>query len=297
MPLAPVALFVYNRPTHTRRTVAALRTNARAQESALCIFSDGAKGDTDKDAVKKVREYIRTIEGFKSVEIIERERNGGLSRSIIAGVTNMVNRFGQVIVLEDDLVTSPHFLEYMNDGLTLYENEEEVISIHGYTYPVGKPLPETFFLKNPGCWGWATWKRGWNLFEPNGAKLLAALRARRATAQFDFENSFHFTQMLERVAEGRKESWAVRWYASAFLADKLTLYPGMSLIDNIGHDTSGTHGDTTNLYRTTPADRKIRVERIPAQEEAWIRNVFVRYFRSIKPGIIGRIILKIRRWL
>ena len=130
-------------------------------------------------------------------------------------------RCDKVIVLEDDLVTSPHFLQYMNDGLGIYERDDRVISIHGYSYPVHGKLPETFFLRGADCLGWATWKRGWDLFEDDGQRLLNELERRNLTRSFDFDGSYPYTQMLRDQIAGSNSSWAVRWYASAFLRDKL----------------------------------------------------------------------------
>ncbi|HRU00618.1 MAG TPA: glycosyltransferase, partial [Victivallales bacterium] len=196
MKLAPIALFVYNRPWHTRQTVTALQNNELAAESELVVFSDGPKVEKNKEKtknneekVKEVRDYIKSINGFKTVKIIERTQNLGLANSIISGVTEIVNQYGKIIVLEDDLVTSPHFLRFMNEALDLYEKEEDVISIHGYVYPI-PDLPETFFLKGADCWGWATWKRGWDLFEPDGKKLLRELKEKKLLKRFDFNGTY-----------------------------------------------------------------------------------------------------------
>jgi len=150
---APIALFVYNRPVHTRRTVEALLKNALAKESDLIIFSDAPKNPEAAEAVSNVREYIRTITGFKSMNIVERETNFGLARSIIEGVTMLCKEYGRVIVLEDDLITSPYFLQFMNDALDTYSNEDKVMHISGSTYPIGHMKDETFFLRIPLCWG------------------------------------------------------------------------------------------------------------------------------------------------
>jgi len=127
---APIALFVYNRPFHTMRTVNALASNAYAKDSELIIFSDGPKAESDEEQVAEVRNFIRTISSFKNIRIVESEVNKGLARSIIEGITEVLNSSDTIIVMEDDLVTSPHFLQYMNEGLNLYQHEERVISIH-----------------------------------------------------------------------------------------------------------------------------------------------------------------------
>jgi len=239
MTLAPIALFVYNRPGHTKKTIDALRHNLLAAESDLFIFSDGIKPDRPDNRVYEVREYLRTIKGFKSVTPIERNFNIGLSANIISGIKQLIDSYGKIIVLEDDLVTSPFFLKFMNDGLRIYENEDEVISIHSYLYRVRTKLPDTFFLRGADCSGWATWKRGWDLFEPDGKVLLQKLIETNQSEAFDFGGNYPYTQMLIDQIEGKTNSWAIRWYASAFVNNKFTLYPGKPLVSNIGGDGTG----------------------------------------------------------
>lgn len=292
---APIALFCYKRLQHTRQTVEALRKNGLATESELFVFSDGARTEADAGKVREVREYLKTVTGFKSITVVERERNLGLARSIIAGVTEIVEKHGRIIVLEDDMVTSPHFLRYMNEALELYEQEERVISIHGYVYPVRGSLPETFFLKGADCWGWGTWKRGWELFEPDGRKLLTELRRRGLLRRFDYNGAHHYTRMLEDQIAGKNDSWAVRWYASALLADRLTLYPGRSLVCNIGTDESGTHCDVTSVYDTEVAQRPLKVGGIPAEENETALREFEKYFRATRPPLLQRVLRYLQR--
>ncbi|MEK7641488.1 MAG: glycosyltransferase family 2 protein [Patescibacteria group bacterium] len=291
---APIALFVYNRPEHTQKTIEALQQNMLAAESDLFIFADGAKNEAALEGVTAVRTYLKSVAGFKSVHIVERAENYGLAKSIITGVTEIVNTYEQIIIVEDDLVTSPYFLTYMNDGLNLYKHDNKVASIHGYSYAVKEKLPETFFLRGADCWGWATWKRAWAEFNPDGKALLIQLEEQNLTQAFDLDGSYPFTDMLKGQIAGTNNSWAVRWHASSFLAAKLTLYPGISLVDNIGHDTTGTHSKKTLKYRSTLSDRKIRAERIPLQEDSRARALFADYLRPKKPSIIRRIINKIR---
>jgi hypothetical protein len=245
---APIALFVYNRPWHVRQTLESLQANSLSEQTDLFIFSDGAKNDKDLEPVNEVRRYIHGIGSFRRVEIMESPTNKGLSTSIISGTTSVIAQYGRIIVLEDDLITSPHFLRFMNEGLQCYESEDEVISVHGYVYPTKQILPETFFLRGADCWGWATWKRGWDLFDQDGAKLLSRLAEQKLFKRFDMDGTFPYTQMLEDQVAGKNDSWAIRWHASAFLADKLTFYPGKSLVRNIGIDSSGIHCSTSYCY-------------------------------------------------
>lgn len=280
MNLAPIIIFTYFRPLHLRRTIESLKKNDLANCSDLIIFSDGPKEGTAINSVKKVRDYIRYVEGFKSIRIIEREKNLGLSNSIINGVTDSINEFGRVIVVEDDLACSKYFLKYMNDALNYYENEDNVISVHGYIYPVKKSLPETFFLKGADCWGWGTWKRGWELFETDGTKLLTELKNRKLTRRFDMNGAYPYTQMLEKQCTGKIDSWAIRWYASAFLKDKLTLYPGKSLVHNIGNDGSGTHCGNLNGFDAILIKKAIRVGGINVLEDKESFNEIASFLRK-----------------
>jgi hypothetical protein len=285
MNYAPIALFVYNRLSHTRLTVESLQKNSLASQSDLIIFSDAAKTDAPKEAVCAVRKYIYQIDGFKSITIVERETNFGLAQSIIDGVTSVANQYGRVIVLEDDLVTSQYFLKYMNDGLNVYEKEDDVVSIHGYVYPIDN-LPETFFLKGADCWGWATWKDRWAMFEPDGAKLLDALKRRSLTKRFDFNGTYGFTQMLADQISGKNNSWAIRWYASAFLNNKYTLYPGKSLVLNIGNDGSGTHCNETSAFSSDLYNAVVDVSTITVEDKQPALLAFEHYFRKQKGGFI-----------
>ena len=274
---APILLFTYNRPEHTRRTVEALQKNELADESDLFIYSDGAKGDEDKMNVQKVREYLQTIDHFRSVTTTIREYNYGLANNIIDGVTNLVGKFKKVIVLEDDLITSPFFLRFMNEALDKYKYEENVISIHGYCLPIEYDEP-VFFLKGADCWGWATWDRGWELFNTDSSQLLQQLKKSKAVIkEFDFNGTYDYSGMLKKQVKGKVNSWAIRWYASAFLRNKLTLYPGRSLVKNIGGDGSGTHSQDEKQYQTGLNDRLVELKDIPIAESVRARQLIEKH--------------------
>jgi hypothetical protein len=293
--LAPIVLFVYNRPWHTQQTVKALQNNDLADKSKLYIFSDAAKNNTEVENVEKVRKYIKTIDGFRYITIIEREKNYSLANSIISGVTEIVNSYGKIIVLEDDLVTSKYFLSFMNGALEFYKDENKVISIHGYIYPIKSDLPETFFIKGADCWGWATWKRGWDIFEANGKKLLDELKDKNLEKKFDINGSYAYTKMLSEQVAKRNDSWAIRWYASAFLKSKLTLYPGRSLVCNIGLDASGIHCGNTDSFDNIITNRPIKLINIPIEENIFVLKEIEKYFRMTKNNIIKKIFYKIIR--
>jgi hypothetical protein len=284
MNLAPIILFTYRRPNHAMQTVEALLKNKEASASDLIIYSDGPKGKDAEEGVKKTREYIRTITGFKSIQIIERAYNWGLANSIIDGVTSVINKYGKGIVVEDDLITSPYFLQYMNEALDLYQDCEEVISIHGYMYPVKKEVPESFFIKTADCWGWGTWKRGWALFNPNSQELLDEIVRKRRCREFNFNNSYPYTEMLEAQIRGEVDSWAIRWYASALVNDKLTLYPKRSLVFQNGMDgIDGTHCGEDTRYIVELSQTPIVLEKLEMKESKKARKAMTEYFVSLLP--------------
>jgi len=296
MILAPIVLFVYNRPRHTQQTVEAVLKNVEAADSDLIVYSDAPKNDEVRLSVEKVRLYLKNIEGFKSVRIVERGSNLGLAKSIISGVREVVEEHGQVIVLEDDLVTSPYFLQYMNDALMLYKDDERVISIHGYNYPIESELPETFFIKGADCWGWATWKRGWDLFEADGDKLLKQLGRGDILDRFDLFGAYDFSGMLRGLVNGENQSWAVRWYASALLLDKLTLYPRCSLVQNIGNDDSGSHCSRTDVFNVRCFMSPVKVGGVVVEENKYILMLFSRFLRKVThPSFMSRVVRRLRR--
>lgn len=293
---APIVIFAYNRPWHLQQTVEALKRNEIAGESVLFVFSDGPKGNRDIEGVEKVRMYARTITGFKNITVIERDQNLGLANSIIPGVTEVVNDYGSIVVLEDDMVTSPYFLRYMNDGLRVYEDEEKVASIHAYRLPIENILPETYFIKGADCWGWATWERAWKYFEQDGGKLLNELKRKELVREFNFNNSYGYARMLEAQVKGKNDSWAIRWYASAFLRGMLTLHPGTSLVTNIGTDSSGTHCGESTVLDSDLANRPLKVDKLVIEENVEVRKDMEKFYKSMRFKLIQQVIKgKIKR--
>lgn len=259
---APIVLFIYNRAEHTQKTLEALAQNILADQSDLFIFADGPKENASEEQllkIKKTREVAKSQKWCKEVTVIESEKNKGLAASVIAGVTEIVNKYGSVIVLEDDLITSPYFLKYMNDALNVYKDEEKVACIHGYVEEHTKKLPETFFLKGADCWGWATWKRAWDIFNPNGKELLEQLHANKCEKHFNFDNTFPYVKMLEEQIAGKINSWAIRWLSSAYLNDMYCLYPNKSLVINDGFDGSGIHCGEMSFLQNKLADSPVNV--------------------------------------
>lgn len=259
--LAPIALFTYNRLSHVKQTIESLSNNLLAKDSCLFIFSDGWKNETDKESVLQVRQYLNGLKGFKQIEIIEAPTNQGLALSIINGVTDIVNKFGKIIVLEDDLLLSRYFLTFMNEALNKFKNIDSVCNVNGHSNL--KKFPDsTFLIQHTDSWGWGTWERAWQLFNPDGAYLLKNIIDNNLSSRFDFNNAYHFTQMLEDQVRKKNNSWAIRWKASLFLNKKLSINAGRSLVDNIGCDGSGTHCNYS-IFPTTFYDGPVDIH-VPA---------------------------------
>lgn len=299
MSFAPIVLFVFDRPDHTEKTLESLMNNNFSQQSDLFIYADGPKKNSSAsqiENIKKVRNVIREKKWCATVTVYEQEENKGLSLSVIEGVTKIVNKFGRVIVLEDDLVTSPFFLQYMNEALEQYESNENVACISGYVYPIKKKMPETYFIKGADCWGWATWQRSWKLFENDGLKLLTQLQNQSLTRAFDFDSTYPYTVMLQDYLNGKNDSWAIRWYASAYLQHTYCLYPSVSLVQNIGFDGSGIHSGVSSKWDVEISYRPILVETQPVIQNKEAYEQFKLYFQSLKPSLLEKIKNRIKRF-
>jgi hypothetical protein len=277
---APIALFTYNRPAHTRQAVAALRANPLAALSELHVFSDGPKTQEAAASVREVRAYLRAIDGFASVKVYERERNFGLANSVIDGVTRLCDTSGRVIVVEDDLLVAPGFLTYLNAALDRYRDEPRVMQISAHMFPVDVPIvDDAFFLPFISSWGWATWNRAWQKFDPvaSGYALLKSDRERRRA--FDMDGAYEYFSMLESQLEGKVDSWAIRWNLSVFMNDGMVLYPKKSLVENKGFDGSGIHtrGNAADLA----VDAGFIPRRLPVPGiDPAIRDKVFDYFRA-----------------
>lgn len=252
--LAPIVLFCYNRPKHTELTLTALSENTLADQSELFVFCDGPKLDATAEQLNKieqVRGFVKSKNWCGKVTVFESPSNKGLANSVIDGVTKIVNEFGRVIVLEDDLVTSKGFLKYMNTALEKYKEDEEVMQISGHQFPVEKweRNNEAFFLPFTTSWGWATWKRAWNYFDEAAIGYEELKGNQGLRSRFNLDNSYDYAAMLITQMESTKiSSWAIRWWWSVFSENGLVLYPDKSLIKNIGWDGSGRHSGKTDPF-------------------------------------------------
>lgn len=244
---APIALFAYNRPKHLQQAVDSLCRNTLAGQSDLHVFSDGPAGEEQVEAVQQVRAVLKEITGFASVTVHESSQNRGLAASVIEGVTLLCGDHERAIILEDDLVVSPHFLSYMNAALDRYRDETRVMQISGHMFPVEIDTEaDACFLPFVTSWGWATWARAWAHFDPAAHGYGELVRDRRRRRQFNMNGAYDYFSMLEKQMQGRIDSWAVRWNLSVFMRDGLVLYPARTMVENRGFDGSGVHcrGDT-----------------------------------------------------
>lgn len=296
--LAPIALFVFNRPYHTRQTVESLLQNPEAKHSKLFIYSDGPRDINDHKAVNEVRTYIHSLDGFEDIQIVERDRNIGLAESIIQGVTELTEKFGRVIVMEDDLVTSPAFLDFMNRALDTYQAERKVWHISGWSYPIDNDgLGSAFLWETMNCWGWATWKDRWQYFSKEPDKLVSSWN-RAQIKQFNLDGAYNFWKQVKLNKRGKLNTWAVFWYATIFENNGLCLNPAKTFVTNIGHDGSGencrrtTHFSThdelelNNNHLSFPLTiesselAKIRIKAFLERQNG--KNIFVRSLKRLK---------------
>lgn len=289
--LAPIIIFTYNRPHHTRKMLQALENAELAQDSEVFIFSDGAKNANAIEHVNRVRAIIAEPWNFKKITIIERERNVGLAQNIISGVSEIIKQYGKVIVLEDDLEISKVGLRYFNDALDAYEQEEKVMEISGYMYPVkdADKLPETFFFRVANSWGWATWKRAWNKYNTDIDQLIADFDKDKIK-RFSIDHTENFWKQVKEYKAGKINSWAIRWYLTLFNNDGLALYPRQSMIQNMGTDGSGTHSDADNAYKVELATQAVSYFPKEIEENKQAYEAIKYFYKHRKGSLFTRVL-------
>jgi len=295
--LAPIVLFVYNRPFHTQKVIEALQKNREATYSDLFIFSDAPKKEDASEKVEQVRNYIKTISGFKSVTIKEQTQNQGLAKSIINGVTEVVNKFGKIIVLEDDIETSPYFLKFMNDALSFYENEKQIWSITGFAYPIeNKKLPAAFCFFAMCCWSWGTWADRWKHYDKNPDKYILQM-SKKDINRFDYHNTTGMFSQITANKTGELNTWAIFWYAVQFVNRGFQIMPTKPLAKNIGMDNSGVHCKATSIYDYKYNENELQIDfnNVPIKENKLATKLICNFFRKQKPkqNIIKPIVCKI----
>ena len=248
--LAPICLFVYNRIDETKLTIKALQVNFLANESDLIVFSDGYKDENDAHSVRIVRDFVRNISGFRSVKIIESFNNKGLAKSVIEGVSLVLEKSENIIILEDDLITTPNFLDFMNQALSFYKDNKEVYSVNGFTLDVGWEefvrLNDVFFHNRTYSWGWGTWSDKWcgdDFINQNIRKYMDD----RNLSLFKKNCGEDILRMLIDCMSGVNDSWYVKWVFIHFIKNKLAVYPTLSKVRNVGYGDSATHCKTIDV--------------------------------------------------
>ncbi len=295
---APIVLFVYNRLWHTKETISFLQKNHLASESKLIIYSDAAKTSHDEESVGEVRSYLRTVNGFFSVEVRERSENWGLAKSIISGVSEVVGKYGKIIVLEDDMVTGSNFLTFMNQALEFYESKKNVWHISGWNYPISnKGSDDTFLWRGMSCWGWATWEDCWKHFEKDTDALIEEFTP-ELIDYMDLggvKNSW-----IQVLLNKRKKinTWAVYWYATIIRNKGLCLNPVETYVSNIGLDGSGVHCGETDFMSTEVLEREFSVNWDDSGvENKEIVNKIKKYYRDSKKSFLFRVVRKLKKVL
>jgi hypothetical protein len=275
--LSPIALFVYNRPEHTKRTVEFLLKNTLASESRLIIFSDGAKNENDSQKVQAVRNYIKTIKSFERIEIVLRDRNFGLANSVISGVTEVFKQNDRVIVMEDDIITSPSFLTFMNKALAFYQDNKSIYSISGYPYPIKIPNAyeqDIFISYRASSWGWGTWKDRWEKVDWEVKDFSNFISDKKVQNLFD-RGGQDLTPMLKSQMKGKIDSWAIRWGYAHLKNNAYCLYPVTPLCKNIGTDKSGTHSSSSIKLdvELRESDKEFVLSRDPELNEDIVKEI------------------------
>ena len=275
MKLAPVVVFAYNRPDHLRQVLDHLSKNILANQSDLYVYCDGAKNgasELEKKVVAECALVAKQASGFKTVTVVERDYNVGLADNIIGAVTEIVNQYGRVITIEDDVITSKGYLKYMNEALEMYKDDERVMHITGFMWKYRGLLPTTFFYTVPECGGgWSTWKRAWDHFNYNVDDLYNYWK--NDWDKFNIWGGNSLQKQLEDNFHGTLKTWFVRWYSVVRKMGGLTLYPNRPLTTNIGFDGSGTNclESNSNPFNWTKLAEEIPVKRITIKENMWAR--------------------------
>lgn len=250
--LAPICLFTYNRLDETKQTVIALKDNFLASKSELFVFSDGWKEEKDKYKVIEVRKYLKTVSGFKTITVYESNKNKGLANSIIDGVTNILKKHENIIVLEDDLITSPNFLNFMNASLAYYKDNHKIFSISGYTLdlPILPTLKKDVYLGvRASSWGWVIWKNRWSVIDWQVKDYSTFKKSLIQKYKFNKGGS-DMSRMLQNQMQGNIDSWAIRWCYHQFIKNTYTVFPKTSKLMSIGFGNNATHTKTTKRFNT-----------------------------------------------
>jgi len=295
--LAPIVVFAFNRPNHLSELLKSLSQNEEFAESELFIYVDGPRDNSDLKLVQETREVAKSFSGMKAKNLVIREQNLGLGNSLKTGVTEVLHKSDKIIVLEDDLIVTKSFLKFMNMGLTKYQTEPKVASIHGYCFGFDQPIRDPFFLRGADCLGWATWKDRWESINWDPKVLLNRIENLGQIQDFNLDGSHSYYSALQGEAKKGFHSWAIFWHASMFSEGRLTLYPGTSLVEYAGADGSGTHVvENSEFWKTEISTETnwIFPEQI-AESKAGREQLIAYYYRIFpKLPLIGRILRRIK---
>lgn len=292
--LTPIVLFVYNRPWHTKKTIEALKNNELAGESDLFIFADNTVDDKNKESVDSVRRYVKTIDGFKTVNIVERETNFGLANSIISGVNHVSSLYDRVIVLEDDVITAPSFLTFMNNALEFYQTNKSIFSVSGYPYSIkipGSYKKDVFISYRTSSWGWGTWKDRWEKVDWEVKDFNSFIKDKKAQKLFNRAGE-DVTPMLKAQIWGEIDSWAIRWTYSHFKHNAYCLLPIIPLCKNIGTDSSGTHSATSKKFNVNIINDKNTIKL--TDDLKFDDDIILRIKKLAKLSLFRRIVNKLK---
>lgn len=285
--LAPVVVFAYKRDKHLRKVLLTLNNNELVEQTDLLIFLDGGKTPQDALKVKAVKSVIMEFKKeskFRNTLVYESTCNKGLARSVIGGVSEVINKYGKVIVLEDDLLVSSDFLKYMNEGLEYYKNEEKVGAISGFAPNIKKSVNSTYKSRTGNSYGWATWKRVWSSVDWEIKDYDTFKKDKKEIKAFN-KIQYGISDMLNKQMSGQLDSWAVRWDYFFFKQKLWTIYPRTSKVRNIGFDGEGT--TTNNLFDRR---RNIVAEAVQYEFKAFedLEDMTKQTARSYKPNIIEK---------
>ena len=291
-----IVCFAHTRPLHLLRMLNSLLGNNASTLLPIYAYIDGHRSEGEKAVVDECEAILKRFQGVMQIKIIRRASNYGLSSQILAGVSEVLKSYEKIIVLEDDLVLSPHFLDFMIQGLEVYRDNPKVVSIHGYIYPHSKSnLPPTFFVRGADCWGWATWRDRWQSATLDPEYVSREISRRGLVSRLNYDVGNSYSDLLDATLSGMVDSWAIRWHASAILKNQLTLYPRESLVANTGNDGSGTNSKISQSFDQEVSLQPIAVVRSDANESLGGLRVVQQHFSRQRKGVGQAILQRIMR--
>ena len=277
-----IAIFAFNRPRHLKRMLESLELNSQITKLDVHIFVDGARHEADDIAVNQTVAVAESWQGGKTKKVVVSPRNKGLAKSLREGVSQVLREFDSIIVIEDDLILNPDFLDFMISGLRAFQSDRRVVSVQGYGYPIDLTSSSPYFLRGAGSWGWATWRDRWEAANWDAQSILHKLKSEKLIRQLDFGGTYFYSQMLRKQIGGKIDSWAVPFYCDAFSKGLLSLYPAVSLVENGGMDGSGTHegSDLASTYSVRTGTNELVLQDIEIVESSEAREMLTKFFRS-----------------